>query len=77
MGNIARDCPSKRAYVATDDGGYVRASDEENEFVLFTNHDACNDIKDSTEVIDSVATYKSIVVQRVLSTQLEQADKLQ
>ena len=34
MGHIARDCPSKRAYVATDDGGYVSASDEENEFVL-------------------------------------------
>ena len=33
MGYIMRDCPSKRAYVATDDVGYVSASDEENKFV--------------------------------------------
>jgi len=33
MGYIMRDCPSKCAYVATDDVGYVSASDEENKFV--------------------------------------------
>jgi hypothetical protein len=34
MGHIARECPSKHAYIATDDGGYVSASDEDNEFGL-------------------------------------------
>jgi hypothetical protein len=34
MGHIARECPSKHTYIATDDGGYVSASDEDNEFGL-------------------------------------------
>ena len=49
--------PSKRADIAIDDGGYVSASDEENEFVLATNHDAgkYEDSTEDNEVIDSVA----------------------
>jgi hypothetical protein len=83
MGHVAKECPSKRTYVATDDGGYVSASDEETEHVLATNHDAGkleDNPDEDTEVIDSVAytaNYQSILVQHVLSTQVEQVDKLQ
>ena len=83
MGHIAKECPSKRAYIATDDGGYASASDEENEFALATDLYAdkfADSAEDPDEVIDSVACtadYKSILVQRVLSTQVEPVDKLQ
>ena len=83
MGHIARDCPNKRVYIATDDGGYVSASDEENEFALAIDLYAdkfVDSADDPNEVIDSVACttdYKSILVQRVLSTQVELVDKLQ
>ena len=82
MGHIMRDCPSKRTYIGTNDGGYVSASDEENEFALAIDlatgkyEDSPDDVD---EVIDSVtctANYKSIIVQRVLSTQVESVDKL-
>ena len=74
MGHIAKECPSKRAYIATDDGGYASASDEENEFALATDLYAdkfADSAEDPDEVIDSVACtvdYKSILVQHVLST---------
>jgi hypothetical protein len=83
MGHIVRECPSKRTYIATDDGGYVSASDEENDFALAIDtttgkyEDSPDDVD---EVIDSVActaNYLSILVQQVLSTQVEQVDKLQ
>ena len=34
MGYIMRDCPSRRAYIANEDGGHDSASDEENELHL-------------------------------------------
>jgi hypothetical protein len=34
MEHIMKDCPSKQAYIATDYGGYVSASDEKNELHL-------------------------------------------
>ena len=83
MGHIAKECPSKHAYIATDDGGYASASVEENEFALATDLYAdkfADSAEDPDEVIDSVACtadYKSILVQRVLSTQVEPVDKLQ
>jgi hypothetical protein len=83
MGHIVRECPSKRAYIATDDGEYVSASDEENDFALVidTTIGKYEDSPDdANEVIDSVActaNYRSILVQQVLSTQVEQVDKLQ
>ena len=89
IGHIAKECPSKRAYIATDDGEYASVSDEEIEFALatdlyvdkFTDSAENPDVaEDPDEVIDSVActaNYKSILVQRVLSTQVEPVDKLQ
>jgi hypothetical protein len=32
VGHFQRDCPSKKSYIATDDGGYVSASDVEDDF---------------------------------------------
>ena len=78
-----RDCPSQRAYIATDDGGYVSASDVEDEYALAANlagndddHEADSD---GEEILGAAATenYRTIIVQRVLSTQREQAEKLQ
>jgi hypothetical protein len=34
VGHFQRDCPSKKSYIATDDGGYVSTSDVEDNFAL-------------------------------------------
>jgi hypothetical protein len=34
VGHFHHDCPSKKSYIATDDGGYVSASDVEDDFTL-------------------------------------------
>ena len=31
LGHVARECPSKRAYIATEDGGYVSTYDVEED----------------------------------------------
>jgi hypothetical protein len=38
VGHFQHDCPSKKSYIATDDGGYVSASDVEDNFALQTNN---------------------------------------
>jgi hypothetical protein len=38
VGHFQRDCPSKKPYIATDDRGYVSASDVEDDFALQTNN---------------------------------------
>jgi hypothetical protein len=38
VGHFQRVCPSKKSYIATDDGGYVGASDVEDDFALQTNN---------------------------------------
>jgi hypothetical protein len=38
VGHIQRDCPSKKSYIATDDGHYVSANDVEDDFALQTNN---------------------------------------
>jgi hypothetical protein len=38
VGHFQRDCPSKKSYITTDDGGYVSASDVEDDFALQTNN---------------------------------------
>jgi hypothetical protein len=34
VGHFQRDCPSKKSYIATDDRGYVSASDAEDDSAL-------------------------------------------
>jgi hypothetical protein len=38
IGHFQRDCPSKKSYIATTDGGYVSATDIEDDLALETNH---------------------------------------
>jgi hypothetical protein len=38
VGHFQCDCPSKKSYIATDDRGYVSASDVEDDFALQTNN---------------------------------------
>jgi len=83
MGHVMKDCPSQRAYIATDDGGYVSASDVEDEIALATNlaaptnDEATGEMED--EVLGSAATanYRTIIVQLVLSAQIKQEERLQ
>ncbi|WVZ52686.1 hypothetical protein U9M48_003723 [Paspalum notatum var. saurae] len=73
MGHVMRECPSKRAYIATDNGGYISASEAEEDVQASKEESAAfggDDAKDYTHN----GTY---VVQRVLSAQVEHEDKLQ
>jgi hypothetical protein len=80
VGHFQRDCPSKKSYIATDDGGYVSASDVEDDFALQTNNAGDLD-DDNAEVFGSEHTEeyrtKTYVVQRVLSAQVDTSEKLQ
>jgi hypothetical protein len=38
VGHFQHDCPSKKSYIATDEGGYVSASDVQDDFALQTNN---------------------------------------
>jgi len=81
MGHVMKDCPCQRAYIATDDGGYVSASDVEDEVALVTNLAAQDDeITDEMEdeVLGTAATanHRTIIVQRVLSAQIKHEERL-
>jgi hypothetical protein len=80
VGHFQRDYPSKKSYIAIDDGGYVCASDVEDDFALQTDN-ACDLDNDDAEVfgsehMDEYST-KTYVVQRVLSAQVDTLEKLQ
>jgi hypothetical protein len=80
VGHFQRGCPSKKSYIATDDGGYVSASDVEDDFALQTNN--AGDLDDGdADVFGSERTEeyntKTYVVQRVLSAQVDTSEKLQ
>jgi hypothetical protein len=80
VGHFKRDCPSKKSYIATDDGGYVSASDVEDDFALETNNGGDLDYDDA-EVFGCEHTEeyntKTYVVQWVLSAQVDTSEKLQ
>jgi hypothetical protein len=59
VGHFQRDCPSKKSYIATDDRGYVSASDVEDDFVLQTNNAGDLD-DDDIEVFGSEHTEEYI-----------------
>jgi hypothetical protein len=80
VGHFQRDCPSNKSYIATNDEGYVSASDVKDDFTLQTNN--AGDIDDDdAEVFGSEHTKeyntKTYVVQRVLSAQVDTSEKLQ
>jgi hypothetical protein len=80
VGHFQRDFPSKKSYIATNDGGYVSASDVEDDFALQTNNAGDLD-DDDAEVFGSEHTEeyntKTYVVQQVLSAQVDTLEKLQ
>jgi hypothetical protein len=80
VGHFQRDCPSKKSYIATNDGGYVSASDVEDDFALQTNNAGDLD-DDDAEVCGNEHTEeyntKTYVVQRVLSAQVDTSEKHQ
>jgi hypothetical protein len=80
VGHFQLYCPSKKSYIAIDDGGYVSASDVEDDFALPTNNAGDPD-DDDAEVFGSEHTEEYItkpyVVQRVLSAQVDTSEKLQ
>jgi hypothetical protein len=80
VGHFQRNCPSKKSYIATDDRGYVSASDVEDDFALQTNNAGDLD-DDDAEVFGSEHTdeynTKTYVVQQVLSAQVDISEKLQ
>jgi hypothetical protein len=81
VGHFQRDCPNKKSYIATDDrGGYVSASDVEDDFALQTNNASDLD-DDDVEVFGSEHTEeyntKTYVVQWVLNAQVDTSEKLQ
>jgi hypothetical protein len=79
VGHFQHDCPSKKSYIATDDGGYVSTSDVEDDFALQTNNAGDLD-DDNAEVFGSEHTEeystKTYVVQCVLSARVDTSEKL-
>jgi hypothetical protein len=69
---VKKDCPSQRTYMATNDG-YISASDGEDDDD--DSSDAAND--DAMLGADATMNLRSIMVQRVLSAQLESLEKQQ
>ena len=68
---MQKDCPSQRAYIATEDG-YISTSDIEDEEGKDTDEEGGKVLGD-----EATAAYRSIIVQQVLSTQVQQPEKLQ
>lgn len=70
---MKKDCPSKRTYIATDNG-YVSASDVEDD-----DDDSSEVAADDDAMLGGAATasLRSVMVQRVLSTQPEPSAKQQ
>ena len=71
IGHVQKDCLSQQAYIAIEDG-YINTSNIEDE----EDRDAG---EEDGEVLGDKATaaYRSIIVQRVLSSQVQQPKKLQ
>jgi hypothetical protein len=79
FGHVMRDCSSKRVLVIKDDGEYSSPSDfDEDTLALFAADHAGND--DHTEEhigISDADHYESLIVQQVLSTQMERVEQNQ
>jgi hypothetical protein len=58
VGHFQHDCPSKKSYIATDDRGYVSASDVEDDFALQINNAGDLD-DDDAKVFGSEHTRRS------------------
>lgn len=74
------ECPSKWAYIATTDGGYVSAFDVEDEDMKVANILGNNDehVTCDEEVLGTHATenYNTLIVHHAMSFQVDQENKL-
>jgi len=79
FGHMQRDCPSKRVLVVREDGGYSSASDfdEDTLALLAADHAGAEDGPEEQIGADDAARYESLIVQRVLSAQMEKAEQNQ
>jgi hypothetical protein len=71
IGHVKKDCPSQRTYIAMDDD-YISASDGDN--------DDSSDVTANDDAMlgaDATVNLRSIMVQRVLSSQPESSEKQQ
>lgn len=68
---MQKDCPSQRAYIATEDG-YISTSDSED--------DEAAEVDEESGVVfgcEDTTAFRSIIVQRVLNVQAQQPEKFQ
>jgi hypothetical protein len=74
-----RDCPSKRVLVIRDDGEYSSASDfdEDTLALLAYDHEGNDDHPEEHIGTSDADHYESLIVQRVLSTQMERVEQNQ
>ena len=71
------DCPSKRVLVVKDDGGYSSASDfdEDTLALLAADHVGSEEQPEEQIGVEDVDHYESLIVQHVLSAQMEKAEQ--
>ena len=76
---MQRDCPSKRVLVVKEDGGYSSASDfDENTLALLAADHAGSEERQEEQIgAEDAEHYESLIVQRVLSAQMEEAEQNQ
>jgi hypothetical protein len=76
---VQRDCPNHRVLVVKDDGGYSSASDlDEATLVLLAADDAGTKEPPEEQIgVDDAEHSESLIVQRVLSAQMEKAEQNQ
>jgi hypothetical protein len=72
---MQRECPNKRAYIATSDGGYVSASDVEDEDAIGTNNVENDDGYEEVLGTTATETYRALIVQRALSSMVGDNDR--
>jgi hypothetical protein len=77
LGHVMRDCSSKRVLVVIDDGEYSFSSDfDEDILTLLANDHAGNDDLPEEHIGTGDADhYESLIMQRVLSTQMERVEQ--
>ena len=78
-GHVMRDCPSKRVMVVKDDGEYSSASDfdEDTLALLAADHVGSEEQPEEQIGAEDADHYESLIVQRVLSAQMEKAEQNQ
>jgi hypothetical protein len=64
---MQRDCPSKRAIIATAEGGYVSASDIEDENIIAANISGSDDGAEEIVCTSATNNYRTLIVHRALS----------